>query len=679
LVSTGLGALDGLLGRGYPSRSAILIEGPSGNEKGCIAYKFLKSGLDAEDVCVYVSRVPSSEVIEDANAFGIDLNSKKLAWMCSEGSQSSFSSNNLASLSFNIKEIMKTNQYNRLRIVFDLLSQLLMMHSGEDVYKFVSQLLAEIKKHDAVILATIEERMHQEPVLAAMELAFDGVLVLRPKSDGNVEIQVKKMRGLRLSSPTIEVWLSPPKKNEFQSVNKKRIAILPFSNISEDPHDEYFADGLTEELISTMSKISGVQVIARTSVMQYKEGKKSIDEIGKELKVSTILEGSVRKADNKLRITAQLIDCQDSHHLWSQTYDREFKEIFVIQTDISNNVADALKIRFLPSERERIRKDPTKDLEAYNLYMQGIFQSSKVTPEGFAAAIELYRKAIILDPRFALGYAAMSDCYRYLETFGMAPASEAATRARESAEKALQYDETLPEAHLSLGNVLANVWDYDAAKSEFQKAIELNPSSASAHAYLGYLLLPLGAKDEAVAHFRLALELDPFSAVNLTYVGVGFLAAGSFYDESIDILSKALKIDGNITLARESLGIAYVCKKDFDIGIPLIEEAVRLSGENDPGKLGDLGWAYVRSGQSERAIKILARLFELEKQNPWCAYSIAGLYASLSKTDLAFEWLEKAYEQRLSALRFIETDLVFENLLSDPRFHQLLAKIGLTK
>ena len=332
-------ALDKTLIEGYPAKSAILVEAPSGNNRDLLIYKFIQAGLNEGNFCAYVTRLPPAEVTHDARGFEVDLNRPGLIWMSPEGGERNYSMNDLATISFGIKELLRGRGEGTSRVAFDGLSQLLMLHSQDSVYRFVSQLLPELKKQDAVILATVQEDMHQPQVLSAMELLFDGVVKVSRTEEGEMAMRVKKMRGVDLS-------VQPALQRSGGPAGRPRLAVLPFASISPDPADEYLSDGLTEELISTLSKLEGVDVIARTSVMRYKGSAKPVSEVCRELRAGTILEGSTRRSGKKLRVTVQMIDGEQDRHLWAESYDRELEDIFAIQTDIARMVAEQVSQKF---------------------------------------------------------------------------------------------------------------------------------------------------------------------------------------------------------------------------------------------------------------------------------------------------------------------------------------------
>jgi adenylate cyclase len=463
-----------------------------------------------------------------------------------------------------------------------------------------------------------------------------------------------------------------------QLLDPRRIAVLPFSNMSPEPSDEYFAEGMTEELISAISKIGHLEVIARTSVLPYKKADKRVDEIGKELNVGTVLEGSVRKVGQKLRITAQLIDSRDSKHLWSETYDRELKDVFTIQSEISQTVANALRIRLVPSERERIGRAPTKDLEAYTLYMRGLFQQSKVTNQGINESIRYFERARERDSEFATAYSALSYSYWLLGWFDFAPSKEVFPKAKDYANKALSIDDGLAEAHLSLAWILADYdWDSSSAEREYRRAIELNPNLPMAHIGLSHLESHMGNRNEALAEAKRTYELDPLSAFSTALAGTQMLY-NEHTDEAIEFLKKALEVDSNITLAQDNLGLAYIRKRDYEKGLRLIEDSVRSSGPTDTGKLQDLAYAYSQAGMIDRAKDILTKILDLREKKQCPAIAVAGVYSCLGEIDRSYEWLEKAIEERDSYVRAVGRDFVFDNIRSDPRYPGLLHKIGLS-
>ncbi|MCI0695466.1 protein kinase [candidate division KSB1 bacterium] len=457
-----------------------------------------------------------------------------------------------------------------------------------------------------------------------------------------------------------------------------RIAVLPLDNFSPDADDEYFADGMTEEFISTLSKIDRFRVIARASVMRYKGGAKNIAELGRELKVGTILAGSVRKAGNKLRITAQLVDVRRQEPIWTEDYDREFKEVFAIQSDIAQRVAQALQTELLANEKRKIGKKATQNLEAYTSYLKGRFFWNKRTPENFAKGMAYFEQAIAQDSCYALAYAGLADSYTILGTveYGVLPAREAIPKAKAAVEKALACDDQSAEAHASLANIRYTYeWDWSGAEREFKRAIALNPNYTMAHHWYAHYLAARGRFDEAMAEIRLAQELDPLSLIVNTTVGMVF-----YYrrqpDQAIEQLQQALEIDPDFFAAHLQLGVFFMQQQRFDEAIAEFQKAISLVGEN-PITLALLGHAYAASGKRSEALAILAQLQQQPLQPFVSPLHLAFVYLGLDEKDRAFEWLEKAYEERANYLIYLEVEPLFDDLRSDPRFAALLKKVGL--
>jgi TolB-like protein/cytochrome c-type biogenesis protein CcmH/NrfG len=457
----------------------------------------------------------------------------------------------------------------------------------------------------------------------------------------------------------------------------KSIAVLPFVNMSADKNDEYLSDGVSEELITALSKITGLQVKARTSSFAFKGKNEDIQKIGELLHVSHLLEGSVAKAGNKLRITAQLIQASDGNHEWSDSYDREMQDIFAVRSEVAQQVAATLKVRLLGEEKKQLDKKPTENLEAYNLYRQGRFYADKLSEEGMAKARPFFEQAIEKDPRFALAYAGLADNY-VISADAIIPPREAFSKAKEAALKAIAIDDSLAEAHASLGFVHYHYdWDWAAAEKELKRAISLNPRSAQSYTLYTHFLAGMNRFDEAQVQGRRALELDPLSVSNYWFLGWGAIYAGR-YDEAIAQFSKATELDSNNPWTRWFLGRAYLFNGNPKRGIEEMEAALRLAPD-DPLGLGFVGYAYAVTGRRPDALKILQKLDALEKHRFISTISRVYVYAGLGDKDKAFEWLEKAYQERSDSLAWFHNDPESKSLQSDPRFAALMRKIGFTE
>jgi adenylate cyclase len=461
------------------------------------------------------------------------------------------------------------------------------------------------------------------------------------------------------------------------AVAQKSIAVLPFVNMSADKNDEYLSDGVSEELITALSKITGLQVKARTSSFAFKGKNEDIQKIGELLHVTHLLEGSVAKAGTKLRITAQLIQASDGNHLWSDTYDREMQDIFAVRSEVAQQVAATLKVRLLGEEKKQLDKKPTENLEAYNLYRQGRYYGDRVSEEGIKKALPFFEQAIQKDPRFALAYAGMADTYVAAADAFIAP-REAFSKAKEAALKAIELDDTLAEAHASLGLVHYHYdWDWAAAEKEFKRALVLNPQSAWSYAVYSQFLGGMGRVDEANEQGRRSLEIDPLSVTARWCLGWAFLSAGRS-DEAIEQLSKAVELDPGSAWARTFLGRAYLIKGMQQRAIEELETA-RRGEPDDAFVLALLGYGYAVTGRQSDALKILQRLDEMERRRYVSRAARAYVYAGLGDKDKAFEWLEKAYQERSDALAWFRQEPESKNLRSDPRFAVLMRKIGFTE
>ncbi len=455
------------------------------------------------------------------------------------------------------------------------------------------------------------------------------------------------------------------------------VAVLPFLSLGADAENELFADGITEDVIAHLSKIRALKVISRASVMPFKKRKQGLREIGAKLRVSTILEGSVRRVQDRVRVVAELLDVETVQHLWAETYDRQLTDIFAIQTDVALHIAAALKAELSPDERTRMRKEPTSSIEAYQLYLQGRHCLARYTQEGIRKATEYFEQAIEKDPRYALAYAGVAMAYAELgqgQGAGSLRPAEAYRRAKEAATKALELDRDLGEAH-SMIALLKFVCDFDwrGAEQEFECALNLNPSSADTHDYYGRMLSAVERYDDAIAMLTRAQQLDPLS--HPLEVATAFLRAGR-YEEALETATRVTELDPHYALAHATLGWAYLKKGLSEQGLAELENAVRLSPEGTLF-LAQLGQAYALVGTPERAREVLCQLDELSRQRYVSPYHFAYVHAGLGEQDTAIDWLERAYEERAGAVYGIKGSFLFTTLRSHPRFTALLRRMNL--
>ena len=455
----------------------------------------------------------------------------------------------------------------------------------------------------------------------------------------------------------------------------RSIAVLPFAHLSSDPDDEYFCDGLAEELLNALARIDGLKVAARTSSFSYKRKDVNISEVGKALGVNSVLEGSVRRSGNRLRITAQLIDAANGYHLWSERYDREMKDIFDVQDEIAMAVVDALKIKLLGAEKAALLKRYTQSSEAYEFFLRGLSHFNKWTPVDFEKAIVNFERAINVDPAYASAYAALADAYTELLFFSFSSA-DARDRARSAANRALHLDDSLAEGHNSAALIKMYLdWDYAGAEAEFNRAIALNPGSATVHMWYGWFLGLTGRFDESLHELRQARELDPLSPPNNNAIGVVLHWQGQT-DRAIEQFHDVLELNPGYPVTTSFLAEAYAKKGDMAAAIATIEKIPATAA--DPQALSVMGYLFAKSGARTKAIEILDEFTERSSREYVPALNFAHIYAGLGEHDLAFTSLEKACEERAIWIPFIKVDVKFEDLRSASRFKELLRKAGYT-
>lgn len=455
---------------------------------------------------------------------------------------------------------------------------------------------------------------------------------------------------------------------------RRSIAVLPFANMSGDSENEYFSDGITDDIITHLSKLSDLKVISRTSVMRFKDTDRSLREIAAELGVATILEGGVRRNDDQVRINAQLIDAGTDEHIWAEQYNRELTDVFAIQTDVALQIAGALRARLSPEERGQVERRPTENLEAYNLYLQGRYFWNKRTREGLEAAIEHFERVIDLDPEFALAWVGLADAYNILADWGYVSFEETVGDATAAATRALEIDETLGEAHIALAEIRVHEWDWSAAAAEFERGLRLSPGYASGHQWYGSFLGLVGRLEKGVREMERARELDPLSLIINANVGM-LLRWARRYDEAEAALRRALELDPDFVGAVQELGLVFEEQYRFDDAIGAYERALELS--NGVIGYGELGHALAVTGRRVEALEQLQRLEAAAKHRYVPPVEFAMLHAGLGNADVAFEWLEAGYRQRDATLAFRIFTPGLDELRSDPRFADLMGRLGL--
>jgi len=466
--------------------------------------------------------------------------------------------------------------------------------------------------------------------------------------------------------------------NREASVDKEiSIAVLPFDNLSGDPDQEVMCDGLTEEIIHHLSTIEDFnKVISRNSIMTFKDTYKKTPEIAEELGVNILLEGSYRQSGNRLRITVQLIEAESDKHLWSEIYENPIGDIFDIQTDIAQKIAQELKKILSPEEIEKIGKKPTENLEAYNLYLKGRYFWNKRTAPGFQTGIEYFHQAIEKDPTYSLAYAGISDCYNLLGWHDLLPPEEVYPKAKAAAEKALMMDETLSQAHASLAYVkMLYDWDWNTAEREFKRALDLNPNYAEAHQWYSEYLAYIGRYDESIREAKRAQELDPLSLSINHNLGLVFYEAHQF-DLAIEKYQKVLQMDPSFIVTYNYLGLAYAGKKMYNDAISKVQMAIDLTEKQSPLYVGTLAFIYASLGNTVEAEEVLEHLLELSQHRYIAPVSLAIIYGAMGQMDQAFDWMEKGYKVRDDFMMTLKTEPRLNSLRSDPRFQDLLERMN---
>ncbi len=459
---------------------------------------------------------------------------------------------------------------------------------------------------------------------------------------------------------------------------EKSVAVLPFTNLSADPENEYFSEGITEDIITQLSTITDLSVTSRTSVTKYRNTELTMSQIGAELGVTTILEGSVRKSGNRVRVVAQLIDAKTDKHLWAERYDRELTDIFDLQSEIAEHIADALETTLTADERARLAKKPTDNLEAYNLYLQGRFYWAKFTPTGIHRAIDFFNQAVELDESYALAHAGLADAYIILAaTLGLLSPHDAMPRAREAALKAAELDPQLTEAYTSLGTVQSWFdWDWAAAEESLHKAMELDPESEKVLAMMGFHHSSQGRHEEALELARRAEQNCPLSVHASSTVGMHLYKARRYEEAVLHLVTKTLELDRSFPPAHIVLGWTYIRMGRFDEAVSAAKRAAALTNQASPRRAA-LASALAAAGRRKEAETILDQLLEERKGQYVSSLDIAIVTAYLGRTDEAFEWLDRAFDERSPWLNHLHGDPVWDPIRDDPRFDALATRVGL--
>jgi TolB-like protein/Flp pilus assembly protein TadD len=475
------------------------------------------------------------------------------------------------------------------------------------------------------------------------------------------------------STSTPQNTASAARTEAATAAPNKSIAVLPFDNLSRDPDNAYFCEGVQDEILTRLAKVADLKVISRTSTQHFKSTPDNLPQIAKQLGVAHILEGSVQKASDQVRVNVQLINALTDAHLWADTYDRKLTDIFAVESEIAKTIADTLQARLTGSEKNEMSKKPTEDPEAYEFYLKGRFFWNKRTGVDLRKAIEYFNQAVARDPNYALAYVGLSDSYLLLPNYGSTSSQEALPPARTAAKKALALDDSLAEAHASLGLLATIELDLERALSELERAVQLKPNYATAHHWLALANMTLARFDPAIAEGKRAIELDPLSVIINADCSWLYLCARR-YDQAEAQARKTLEIDPHFFLAHYYLGIALQLKGRLSEAIPEFQKSFDLNG--DPYSLGILGQAYARNGQNEEALKILARLNEQRNTRRVAPYAMALVYSGLGDKERAIDELDRGYRDgETNYLFVIKVDPLLDDLRGNPRFEALVQKV----
>jgi TolB-like protein/Tfp pilus assembly protein PilF len=457
----------------------------------------------------------------------------------------------------------------------------------------------------------------------------------------------------------------------------RSLAVLPLQNLSGDPSQDYVADGMTEELIGRLSRIHGLRVISRTSTMHFKNTQLSVPEIARMLAVDAIVEGSLVQEGRQIRVHAQLIRAATDEHIWAGEYQREYLSILEVQEEVARNIVEQIQLNLTPEDRARLASKPPVDPEAYESYLKGRYYFSQRTEDALHKSIASFQQAIARDPGYAPAYSGLAESYAMLGFRGGLPSKDALLGAKKAALKAIELDDALAEPHASLAFIAETYeWDWPAAEREYKQALELNPGYAQAHNWYGGYLTYTGRFNEGVAEAMRARELDPLS-LPLNNALAGRLLAAGRYDEALRQVQTTLELDEHFAPAHQTLGWVYLHGGKQDDAIREFQNALELAGAADTDIQLDLGFACAVSGRPGEARRILANLQQLHQQGVVPAASLATLYGALGESNEAFVWLEKAYQERDPQLTYLKAGRRFEPLRGDPRFGQLVRRVGL--
>jgi serine/threonine protein kinase/Tfp pilus assembly protein PilF len=540
----------------------------------------------------------------------------------------------------------------------------------EDRYQSVADMVSELrrdqKKSTRVIRPSVAESTMPRTSAAEMPAGM-------PMAKSKKRVTLLSALGIGLLAVALVMYLSA---GHHQTIDS--LAVLPFENVGADPNTEYLSDGITESLINTLSQLSNLSVMSRSSVFHYKGKEVDPQKAGKELGVKAVLVGRVTQRNDNLQISTELVDVSNNTHIWGGQYNKKLSDILAVQEEISKEISQQLKIRLIGEDEKKLIKRSTENTEAYQLYLKGRFHWNKRKADDLQKAVDYFNQAIEKDPGYALAYAGLASAYAVFPEYSSLPAKDFVPKTEAAAKKALELDATLAEPHAALGLVRHTYqWDWEGAEKEFKRAIELNPNYPTTHHWYCLCLRGQGKFEEALSEIRRAQELDPLSLIINTNVGE-VLYYMRRDDLAIEQFKKALELDPNFSLAHMDLGVLYARQSKYDEAISAMQRVRQIVGTNNPYGMGNLGYICAKAGKKDEAIKTLDQLLEFSKKGYTLSVQIAGVYAGLGDKDKAFEWLGKGYNEQNNYLKDLKTAFVWDNLRSDTRYTAMLKKIGLT-
>jgi TolB-like protein/Flp pilus assembly protein TadD len=685
-VSTGYSRLDDVLQGGFLAGSAIVLSAPASDEVPILIRRF----LEADQASLLISRsLSSAEPILGSNPDGLKC------LVCSDKpvppAQNTLPGKgieNLTELNLTITETINSLKPNRLVVQF--LSDILLRHKALQTRKWLSELLDKFRAKQITALVVLNPFMHSSEEVQAIVDLFNGNIEFTEKLvDGQLRktLVIKWMHGIETTEKEVlleglapERQATRDKRQEAIEVglDERRIAVLPFANLSSNPEDGYFADGLTEELIDRLCQVREIEVIARTSVMSYKKKEKKVSEIARELSVGSLIEGSVRKAGNRIRVTAQLINGATEGHLWSSHYDRNLDDIFAVQSEIAEKVAVALKTQLLESEKKNLEKKPTENTEAYSNFLRGRELFREETESSFRQAIGFFEKAIELDPKFARAYVGVADCHLLLGEAGLDSYGVSLSSAKTSLERAITLDPNLPDAHASLSGLLFDLDDMPEAEAEARRALELNPSLPDLYRTMWELAALKGDQGEMVKQMETAYRLDPIRPHFIWLLGAAYLYTGR-EQEALEHWKRT----EHLAPADTYRGMVeyYLTKGNLEKASEFHAKAEKLDPTR-PWLIWMGGVIAAMKGDREKALVAIKKI-EDAKMGPIGFNFIAYVYHALDDLDAYFANMNKALPTHGLVPLLLMHSPLFAKARTDPRYPELLEKLrkqlGLTK